>query len=163
MKGKLIQSVCSRCSSLNQFKILFVSEEAGKEKKRRKKSRKGRLATIFSATVACLPASHPGGQPVHHDAGQPARKQANRPISFSGATGTGPSNATKQRASVLHHFPSERPSGLLSPGTASPQHTEASSTAASSLLSVTALCHCTHIVLALYPGGGLCVNKGGST
>lgn len=40
----------------------------------------------------------------------PASKQANRSISFSGATGMGPSNATKQRATVLHHFPSERPS-----------------------------------------------------
>lgn len=79
-------------------------------KKDRKKRRKERLATIFGAAVACLPASQPGRQPVHHEASHPASKQANRSISFSGATGTGPSNATKQRATVLHHFPSERPS-----------------------------------------------------
>lgn len=79
-------------------------------KKDRKKRRKERLAMIFSAAVACLPTSQPGSQPVHHEASHPASKQANRSISFSGATGMGPSNATKQRATVLHHFPSERPS-----------------------------------------------------
>ena len=92
-------------------------------KKDREKKRKGRLASIFGAAVACLPASQPGSQPVHREASQPASKQANRSISFSGATGMGPSNATKQRATVLHHFPSERPSRLLSPGSASLQHT----------------------------------------
>lgn len=79
---------------------------------RKQKKRKERLATIFAATVACLPASHPHSQLVHHETTHPASKQANWSISFSGATGTGPSNATKQRATVLHHFPSERPTGL---------------------------------------------------
>lgn len=87
-----------------------MSPRRRKRKKDRKKKRKERLATIFSAAVACLPASQPGSQPVHHEASHPASKQANRSISFSGATGMGPSNATKQRATVLHHFPSERPS-----------------------------------------------------
>lgn len=87
-----------------------LSPRRWKRKKDRKKKRKERLATIFSATVSCLPTSQPGSQPVHHEASHPASKQANRSISFSGATGMGPSNATKQRATVLHHFPSERPS-----------------------------------------------------
>lgn len=92
------------------------------------------------AAVACLPASHPGSQPVHHEASHPASKQANRTISFSGATGMGPSNATKQRATVLHHFPSERPSRpqpLITRLCQSAAH-KASTTPASSLLSVTA-------------------------
>lgn len=87
-----------------------LSPRRRQRKKDRKKKRKERLATIFTAAVACLPASQPGSQPVHHEASHPASKQANRSISFSGATGMGPSNATKQRATVLHHFPSERPS-----------------------------------------------------
>lgn len=57
-------------------------------------------------------ASQPGSQPVHHEASQPASKQANQFISFSGATGTGPSHASEQRATVLHHFLSERPRRL---------------------------------------------------
>lgn len=80
-----------------------------KKRQKTKNEIKERLATIFRATVACFPASQPGSQPVHHEATHPASKQANRFISFSGATGTAPSNATKQRATVLHHFPSERP------------------------------------------------------
>lgn len=87
-----------------------LSPRRRKRKKDRKKKRKDRLATIFSAAVARLPASQRGSQPVHHEASHPASNQANRSISFSGATGMGPSNATKQRATVLHHFPSERPS-----------------------------------------------------
>lgn len=87
-----------------------LSPRRQKTKKDRKKKRKERLATIFSAAASCLPTSQSGSQPVHHEASHPASKQANRSISFSGATGTGPSNATKQRATVLHHFPSERPS-----------------------------------------------------
>lgn len=78
---------------------------------KRKRRRKERLAMIFWTTLACLPASQPDSQLVHHETIQPASKQANRSISFSGATGMGPSNATKQRATVLHHFPSERPTG----------------------------------------------------
>lgn len=56
--------------------------------------------------------SQPGSQPVRHEASHPASKQANQSVSFSGATGTGPTNATEQRATVLHHFPSERPRRL---------------------------------------------------
>lgn len=92
--------------------FLWAQNRPMTEKKGRKKKRKERLATIFNTTVACLPASQPGSQPVHHEASYPASKQANRPVSFSGTTGTGPSNATKQRATVLHHFPSERPTRL---------------------------------------------------
>lgn len=88
----------------------FEPKEVKEEERQKERKRKERLATIFSAAVACLPASQPGSQPVHHEASHPPSKQANRSISFTGATGMGPSNATKQRATVLHHFPSERPS-----------------------------------------------------
>lgn len=60
---------------------------------------------------SCLPAYQQVSQAVSLSTMKPvtpASKQANRSISFSGATGMGPSNATKQRATVLHHFPSER-------------------------------------------------------
>lgn len=72
---------------------------------RRKKERKVRLAMIFVPQLLVSKAVS-----LHHKASHPASKQANRSISFSEATGTGPSNAAKQRATVLHHFPSERPS-----------------------------------------------------
>lgn len=79
-----------------------------------KPQRKERLATIlFIYLVPQSPAyqqvSQAGSLSTVKAVTQPAAKP-NGPISFSGATGTGPSNAAKQRATVLHHFPSERPS-----------------------------------------------------
>lgn len=132
-----------------------LSPRRRQRKKDRKKKRKERLATIFTAAVACLPASQPGSQPVHHEASHPASKQANRSISFSGATGMGPSNATKQRATVLHHFPSERPSRPQPLITRHCQSaaTEASTTPASLLLSVTAFSHYTTIIQPVSRGG----------
>lgn len=76
--------------------------------------RKERLATIlFIYLVPQSPAyqqvSQAGSLSTVKAVTRPAAKP-NGPISFSRATGTGPSNAAKQRATVLHHFPSERPS-----------------------------------------------------
>lgn len=86
---------------------------------------------------------------IHQEASHPTSKQAKQPASFSGATGTGPSNATKQRAPVLHHFPSERPSRLQSLITRLCQSAahKASTPAASLALSVTA---CSHYITPLY-------------
>lgn len=131
---------------------ISLSPKRQKRKKERKKKRKGRLATMFSAAASCLPTSRSGSQPVHHEASHPASKQANRSISFSGATGTGPSNATKQRATVLHHFPSERPSRpqpLITRHCQSAEHQEPRRTA-----HFTALSLYTTVILNLYPAGG---------
>lgn len=77
-----------------------------------KGKRKERLAVIFFPFFFFFGVSQPGSQPVRHEASHPASKQANQSVSFSGATGTGPTNATEQRATVLHHFPSQRPRRL---------------------------------------------------
>lgn len=149
----------NRAAAAFYFQVRDLCVPLNPRRRTRKKdrmNRKERLATIFGAAVACLPASQRGSQPVHHEASHPTSKQANRSISFSGATGMGPSNATKQRATVLHHFPSERPSRpqpLITRLCQSAAH-KASTTPASLLLSVTAFSHYTAIIRTLYAGEG---------
>lgn len=69
----------------NISSVLFPNCSSEPEKAREadgKRKRKERLAMIFSAAVACLPASQPGSQPVHHVASQPASQQASQPVRF---------------------------------------------------------------------------------
>lgn len=91
---------------ISHFCGTFPSSWAGGNGRREKEREKREISHDFFG------ASQPGSQPVHHEASHPASKQANQFIPFSGATGTGPSNGTEQRATVLHHFLSERPRRL---------------------------------------------------
>lgn len=114
--------VCHRNKTVAppRFELKFVAKAATLKPKRKTRmkdtelQRKERLATVlFIYLVPQSPAyqqvSQAGSLSTVKAVTQPAAKP-NGPISFSGATGTGPSNAAKQRATVLHHFPSERPS-----------------------------------------------------
>lgn len=120
-KTKQWPSLCVRCRDRKPAAFYFAyvafilkpsrSTPVGGDRRRepaQKGKRKERLAMIFFF----FGVSQPGSQPVRHEASNPASKQANQSVSFSGATGTGPTNATEQRATVLHHFPSERPRRL---------------------------------------------------
>lgn len=140
----------------SRLKRSFEPKEA-KEEERQKEEEKREISHDF--LVLQLPAYQQVSQAVSLSTMRPVTQPANKP--------TGPFHSVgplawdqvmplnKELLSCITSPQRGHPGrSLLSPGTASLQHTKASTTPASLLLSVTTFSHYTTIILTLYPGRG---------